>query len=152
MEERKACALLRSRFEAAGFTIQENRTFDEGGVRFEIDGFDPKHRVGYEYVTGEAGDGWDVDDRVIATLAERRAKRELHVLVVDEAAAPDEAALDKAIEAFFAELRAQQVLPLGKAKPEPAGKKPAAKPAAKPPPPPPPKPKTGAKTKPKPKR
>jgi hypothetical protein len=149
MEERKACAQLRARFEAAGFTIQENRTFDEAGVRFEMDGFDPKHRVGYEYVTGEAGDGWDVDDTVIAALAERRKKGELHVLVVDEAAAPDAAALDRAIETFFTELRAQKVLPLGGKQP-PA--KPAAKAAAKPPPPPPPKKPAGAKPKPKPKR
>jgi hypothetical protein len=143
MEERKACALLRSRFEAAGFTIQENRTFDEGGVRFEIDGFDAQRRVGYEYVTGEAGDGWDVDDKVIAALAARREKGELYVLVVAEQAAPDEPALDKAIEAFFAELRAREVLPL--AAPKPAAKKPAK-------PPPTPKPKAAAKSKPRPKR
>src|SRR5690242_13631054 len=100
VEERAACALLKQRFESAGLTIAENRAFDEGGVRFEIDGFDAAHRVGYEYLTTEAGDSWDVDDAVIAALAERRKRGELHVLIVDEADAPDEAALGKAADAF----------------------------------------------------
>src|SRR4051794_18502344 len=66
VEERAACALLKQRFEAAGFTIEDNRPFDEDGIRFEIDGFDAQHRVGYEYASEEAGDSWDVDDAVIA--------------------------------------------------------------------------------------
>lgn len=104
MEERAACALLKQRFEAAGFEIAENRMFDEDGVRFEIDGFDAAHRVGYEYVTSEAGDSWDVDAGVIAALAERRKRGELHVLIVDEADAPDATTLGKLADAFLSEL------------------------------------------------
>ena len=111
MEERSACAQLKRRFEAAGFHIKENQRFDEDGVWFEIDGFDAARRVGYEYVTREAGDGWDVDGNVIARLAERRQRGELHVLVVDEADAPDAAALDRVIDAFLGELKAGGVLP-----------------------------------------
>ena len=111
MEERSACAQLKRRFEAAGFHIQENLRFDEDGVWFEIDGFDAARRVGYEYLTEEAGDGWDVDGTVIAKLAERRKRGELHVLVIDEADAPDAAALDRAIDGFLDELRAGGVLP-----------------------------------------
>ena len=105
MQERAACAQLKKRFEAAGFRIQENQTFDEDGVRFDIDGFDAERRVGYEYVTQEAGDGWDVDDGVIAALAERERRGELHVLVVDEADAPDAATLDAKIDEFLSALR-----------------------------------------------
>jgi len=105
VEERAACAQLKRRFEAAGFRIQEHQAFDEDGVRFEIDGFDAERRVGYEYITQEAGDGWDVDDDVIAALAERRKRGELHVLVIDEADAPDADALDRAIDGFLGELR-----------------------------------------------
>jgi hypothetical protein len=47
MEERKACALLKARFEAAGFHIAENVMFDEDHIRFEIDGYDANARVGY---------------------------------------------------------------------------------------------------------
>lgn len=108
VEERAACAQLKRRFEAAGFRIRENQTFDEDGVWFEIDGFDAERRVGYEYITAEAGDGWDVDGKVVAALAERRQRGELHVLVVDEADAPDAASLDRAIDAFLAELPARE--------------------------------------------
>ena len=125
MEERAACALLKARFEQAGFRIAEHQSFDEDGIRFEIDGFDAERRVGYEYVTDEAGDGWDVDGDVIAALEARRKNGELHVLVVDEAQAQDEASLHRRADAFLAELPA--------APPKPA--KAAAKPAAAKPPP-----------------
>jgi hypothetical protein len=121
VEERAACALMKQRFEAAGFTIEENQAFEEVGIHFEIDGFDARHRVGYEYVTSEAGDSWDVDDSVIAALADRRQRGELHVLVVVEAEAPDAAALGSAVDRFLAELREQGVLaaPAGSVPPEP---------------------------------
>lgn len=106
VEERAACAQLKQRFEAAGFHIKENQLFDEDGVRFEIDGFDADRRVGYEYITEEAGDGWDVDDDVIA---ERRTRGELHVLIVDEADAPDKTSLDQAIDEFLEDLHERGV-------------------------------------------
>src|SRR5262245_55506509 len=135
MEERRACAVLKQRFEQAGFQIEENRPFDEDGVHFEIDGFDPASRVGYEYVTTESGDGWDVDGDVIAALDARRQKGELYVLIIDEAKAPDEASLGREADAFLAELKQRGVGAKPEAKPtaKPKGKgKPKAK--AKPPP------------------
>jgi len=137
MEERKACEVLKQRFEQAGFHIEENRAFDEDGVHFEIDGFDPASRVGYEYVTIESGDSWDVDGDVIAALEARKQKGELYVLVVDEVKAPDEASLGREAEAFLAELRERGVgpKPATPAKPKPApAPKPKAKAKAKPPP------------------
>jgi hypothetical protein len=128
---------LKQRFEAVGFHIKENQTFDEDGVRFDIDGFDAARRVGYEYVTSEAGDGWDVDDDVIAALEERRSRGELYVLVVDEADAPDQAALDEAIDDFLEELRDRGAMPQAAAPALPAkpssgaSSQPAPKPAAK---------------------
>jgi hypothetical protein len=111
MEERAACALLRARFEAAGFHIEENQVFDEAGIKFEIDGFDAERRVGYEYLTGEAGDGWDVGDDVIAELEVRKQRGELFVLIVDEREAPDAEALGERADAFLDELRAREVIP-----------------------------------------
>ena len=127
MDERKACALLKHRFEEAGFKIAENISFDEKSVRFEIDGFDAERRVGYEYVTREAGDDWDVDGAVIEALAQRRKAGELYVLVVDEADAPDEAGLSAAIEEFFEELREEDVIKSAAKKPAAARKKAATK-------------------------
>lgn len=122
VEERAACALLKQRFEAAGFTIEENRAFEEDGIRFEIDGFDARHRVGYEYVTSEAGDSWDVDDGVIAALADRRRRGDLHVLVVAETEVPDAEMLGSAVDRFLSELREQGIPanPAGEAPPAPA--------------------------------
>jgi hypothetical protein len=119
--------MLKAKFEAAGFHITENVSFDEGGVCFEIDGFDAGARVGYEYVTAEAGDGWDVDDSVKAALEARRKKGELFILVVDEAAAPDAAALAKVTEAFLAGLGQKSPPPNKSAGTKPPAKKPAGK-------------------------
>lgn len=134
VEERAACAQLKQRFEAAGFHIKENQLFDEDGVRFEIDGFDADRRVGYEYVTEEAGDGWDVDEDVIAVLAERRKRGELHVLIVDEADAPDTASLDEAIDEFLDDLHKSGVRADAPAPPKPATAKAEGEAPAKPPP------------------
>ena len=133
MTERDACALLKARFEKAGFEITENITLDEQGVHFEIDGFDTDKHVGYEYVTEEAGDRWDVDGDVIDALNAARRAGELFVLVVNETDAPDAAALGKAADAFLAGLDEKPTKPAKKSatkKPAPA-KKPAAKKSAK---------------------
>jgi hypothetical protein len=141
MTERSACALLKARFEKAGYAIEENVAFDEDGVAFEVDGFDAAKRVGYEYITDEAGDTWDVDNEVIAKLAQRRDAGELFILVVGESEAPDAAALGRAADLFLGQLaeierdgkKPAKAKPAGKAKAaaKPAAKKPAAKPAAK---------------------
>ena len=134
MTERDACALLKARFEAAGYTIAENQPFDENGIAFEIDGFDAAARVGYEYVTDEAGDTWDVDDAVVAALAAQLRAGTLSVLVIGENDAPDAASLARAADAFLAGLAKPKKKPAAKKKPavkKPAAKKPTAKTATK---------------------
>ncbi len=130
MDERKAAALLKKRFEAAGCKIEENRQLDEAGVRFEIDGYDPATKVGYEYVTEEAGDSWDVDGEVIAKLDAARDDGALYIFVIDEGDAPDDASLGKAADAFLAELKEAGVLG-GEKKPAAAKAKPPASPKPK---------------------
>jgi hypothetical protein len=154
MDERAACELLKRRFEAAGYQIHENVPFDEDGIAFELDGFDPARRVGYEYVSEEAGDSWDVGDEVVAELARRCQAGELFVLVVDQARAPDAITLGAMADAFLGEIAnrladpddsddetdatdddtdAADTLPKAKKAKKPAAKKPAArKPAKKP--------------------
>lgn len=127
MDERKACALLKRQFEAAGFHIADNVAFDEQGVRFEIDGFDAERRVGYEYVTREAGDDWDVDGAVIEAVERRRKDGELLVLIIDEADAPDEPALAAAAAEFLDELRERGGKKAAKKPVKKAAKKPAKK-------------------------
>ena len=127
MDERNACALLKQRFEAAGFKIEENRPFEEEGVAFEIDGFDPEARVGYEYISAEAGDSWDVDGDVQAALEARRKKGEVHILFVDEA---DAAELGERADAFLAGLAKKKTKKPAAAKPK-APAAPKKKPAAR---------------------
>ncbi|HEY0252596.1 MAG TPA: hypothetical protein VGC41_13770 [Kofleriaceae bacterium] len=138
MKEQAACALLKARFEKAGYHIEQNVTFDEDGVSFEVDGFDDEKRVGYEYLTEEAGDSWDVDSDVIAKLNERRDAGEVFILVVSEADAPDAKSLTSAADVFLEQLKPAVKKPATKKptakKPtakKPAAKKPAAKPTAK---------------------
>jgi hypothetical protein len=126
MTEKQACALLKARFEKAGYTIAENVAFDEAGVKFEVDGFDADRRVGYEYLTEEAGDSWDVDGAVISALEARRDAGELFILVVDEKDATDEAALGRAADVFLGQLEE-----LDDDDAEPAKKAPAKKAAPK---------------------
>jgi hypothetical protein len=127
MTEREASALLKARFETAGYAIAENVTLDEQGVHFEIDGYDADKHVGYEYVTEEAGDSWDVDGDVIDALNAARRAGQLFVLVVNESDAPDAKSLGKAADAFLKSLDK----PAAKKKPATAAKKPAAKPKKK---------------------
>ena len=128
MDERTACALLKQRFEAAGYNIVENRPFEENGISFEIDGYDAEARVGYEYISAEAGDSWDVDGSVVAAMDERHKKGEIHILFVDEA---DAAEIEERADKFLASLKKTKKLAAKKAvaKKEPAAKK--KEPAAK---------------------
>jgi hypothetical protein len=130
MTEHDACALLKARFEKAGYAIAENITLDEQGVNFEIDGYDADKRVGYEYVTEEAGDSWDVDGDVIDALNAARRAGELFVLVVNEVDAPDTGSLGKAADAFLKSLDDKPATKPATKK-TPAAKKPAAKKPAK---------------------
>jgi hypothetical protein len=138
MTEKDACALLKARFQKAGYKIVENVAFDEDGVAFDVDGFDAAKRVGYEYITDEAGDTWDVGSDVVAALEARRDAGELFILVVGEADAPDAAALGRAADLFLGQLAeldekpkkkpaAKKPPPTPPAKKKPAAKKPAAK-------------------------
>lgn len=131
MEERAACALLKARFEAAGYRIAENVSFDGAGVQFEIDGYDAARQVGYEYVSEEAGDSWDVGDEVVDALASSTAYR---VLIVTEAEAPDAVSLETKATAFLASLPPVRVMDDTldeELEDEADDEKPAAKPAAK---------------------
>ena len=111
MNERSGTALLKRRFEAAGLQIAENVPFDEGGVRFQVDGWDAARRVGYEYVTTEAGDREELPPEVLAALDERMARGELCLLIVDELDAPEEGLLERAASGFLDELVERGVIP-----------------------------------------
>lgn len=102
MDEAAGCALLKKHFVAAGYTISEHYPFDEQGVAFSVDGFDPERRVGYEYITTAAGDREEVNPRVVTQLERRMAAGELHILLVDEHAILQPEDLAQAADRFLA--------------------------------------------------
>jgi hypothetical protein len=102
--EDEGTALLFVRFTEAGYRIARDFHFDEGGVQVDLDGWDASARVGYEYITAEAGDHRQFDAETLARLEERMAKGELHVFLIDEHDAMTEASLDSAARGFLAAL------------------------------------------------
>lgn len=87
MDEATGCSLLREQFTQAGFQIHENYPLDEGAIRFNVDGFDPAQRVGYEYITTAAGDRIELTPEIIAALDARMARGAeagLFIFLIDE--------------------------------------------------------------------
>ncbi|MFN7974387.1 MAG: hypothetical protein U0166_18895 [Acidobacteriota bacterium] len=105
MDERSGTTLLRRHFEAVGLAIEEGYRFQAEGIDLSLDGFDPARRVGYEYVTTEAGDRAELTPGVVARLEEMMQRGELYVLLLDEREAVSEHDLSRAADLFLGELR-----------------------------------------------
>lgn len=84
LDEAGGCEVLARVFAQRGFSIQRNVTFAEQGVEFVADGWDPKARVGFEYLTHAAGDHLDLTDDEMAKLVARMEAGELFFFVIDE--------------------------------------------------------------------
>ena len=104
MTEDEGTALLLSRFTEAGFTIAANFHFHEGDIEVDLDGWDAAARVGYEYITQEAGDDRQFDAATLARFEARMEKGELYVLLIDEHDAITKEALDRAARGFLAQV------------------------------------------------
>jgi hypothetical protein len=102
--EAEGCALLLAKFTEAGYAIAPDFHFHEGDIEVDLDGWDAKARVGYEYITREAGDDEQFDDTTLGRFEARMEKGELFVLLVDEREAITKDALDAAATGFLAEL------------------------------------------------
>lgn len=108
MTEAEGTALLLARFAAAGYKIAENFHFREGDIEVDLDGWDAAARVGYEYLTQEAGDFVQFDTETLSRFEARMEKGELFVLLVDEHEAVKAEALDAAATGFLEELARRQ--------------------------------------------
>lgn len=104
MTEAEGTALLLSRFTEAGFTIAADFHFHEGDIEVDLDGWDASARVGYEYITREAGDDRQFDAETLARFEARMEKGELYVMLIDEHEAVTADALDAAARGFLAEV------------------------------------------------
>jgi hypothetical protein len=102
--EAEGCALLLAKFTEAGYAIAPDFRFHEGDIEVDLDGWDASARVGYEYITREAGDHRQFDARTLGLFEERMMKGELFVLLVDEQEAVTKEALAAAAEGFLGEV------------------------------------------------
>ncbi len=102
MKEAEGCALLAARFAKAGFSIARDVAFEIGGSTVHLDGWDAAKKVGFEYITKEAGDDAEFTPEVLHAFEEKMRAGELFVFLVDESASESE--LDAAADAFLAAL------------------------------------------------
>lgn len=138
LSETEGCDLLARLFTKRGYAIKRNLQFREYGVEFHIDGWDPKARVGFEFLTSEDDDHDDLtlDEYKTLTAAQRRG--ELALFIIDEVepvsaealAAEAHEFLDEVADAAHARLKAAGRRGTAARKTSPV-KRAAAKPAAK---------------------
>ena len=132
LTEMQGCDLLARLFSKRGYTIERNVMFREYGVEFHIDGWDPRARVGFEFLTSEDDDHTDLTLEEYNELTAAQRRGELALFIIDEVeplAAEDLAAeahefLDEVADAIHARLKA------GSRGPKKAKKKTARKAAA----------------------
>jgi hypothetical protein len=114
LTEMQGCDLLARLFSKRGYTIERNVVFREYGVEFHIDGWDPRARVGFEFLTSEDDDHIDLSLEEYNELTAAQRRGELSLFIIDEVeplAAEDLAAeahefLDEVADAIHARLKA----------------------------------------------
>ena len=108
MNEAEGSALLRARFTEAGYAIAPDFHFHEGAIEVDLDGWDAALRVGFEYITREAGDSQQFTPEALAEFEARMGRGELFVLLIDEGDAVTADELDRAARAFLGEVAARR--------------------------------------------
>ncbi len=143
LSETEGCDLLARLFTKRGYAIKRNLQFREYGVEFHIDGWDPKARVGFEFLTSEDDDHDDLTLEEYKALTAAQRRGELALFIIDEVeplssealAAEAHEFLDEVADAAHARLKAATRRGAAKGKKKAAtraGGTPAAKSAARP--------------------
>ncbi len=110
LTEREGVLLLAREFVRAGLSLTEDCPIEVEGGTVHLDAYDPARRVGFEFVTDEAGDRREIGPEVVAALERKMEAGEAWILLVDEwdVEGPDDLAL--AARRFLGELRSRGVL------------------------------------------
>jgi len=111
LSESEGVRLLREEFAKAGLAIREGHPFEAAGRVLSLDGYDPERRVGFEFVTAEAGDRAAFGADVVAALDRKVEAGEAYLLLVDEWDVEEPEELRFAARRFLDELRSRGVLP-----------------------------------------
>ena len=108
LSEAAGCALLTKLFRARGYSIRRNVAFREKGIAFDIDGWDAKARVGFEFLSSEKDDHDDLSLQEFERLKDAEQRGELFIFVVDEVEPLSAAALRDAAESFLDDVAASR--------------------------------------------
>ena len=106
LSEAAGCDLLAKVFRARGYTIARNLQFREYGVEFHVDGWDPKARVGFEYLSSEDDDHDDLSLVEYQALMDQQRRGELSLVVIDEVEPVSAADLEEQANEFLDEVEA----------------------------------------------
>jgi len=82
--EQEGCTLLTQAFSSRGYTIKTNVKLEFPGVSMTADGWDAAAKVGFEYLTHEAGDHLDLAPNELTALTAMMERGELYMLLIDE--------------------------------------------------------------------
>jgi hypothetical protein len=104
LSETEGCSLLARLFRARGYSIQRNVLFEEFGVSFHADGWDPHARVGFEFLTSEDEDHDDLSLEEYKTLNMAQQRGELSLFIIDEVEPLSAQALAKEANEFLDEV------------------------------------------------
>lgn len=129
LSEIEGCDLLARLFRARGYACQRNVRFREYGVEFDIDGWDARARVGFEYLTSEDEDHDDLSLVEYKALMDEARRGGLSLFVIDEVEPISAADLEEKANEFLDEVAAARTTRRSR---RPAAKKPRGKSAAKP--------------------
>ncbi len=108
LDERTGAACLKERFTKAGYAIEENFPYDVDGATIYLDGYDPEQKVGYEFLTTEAGDRQELTPEIIALLEARAEDGKAWILLVDEVDAPEVTDLAFAADRFLEQVASRK--------------------------------------------
>jgi hypothetical protein len=110
LTEAEGVRLLREEFEKAGLSIRDGEPFEVAGKVLSLDGYDPERRVGFEFVTEEAGDRGSFGEETVAALEAMLERGEAWLLLVDEWDVEEPEELRFAARRFLEELRSRGAL------------------------------------------
>lgn len=108
VSETKACDLLARLFRSRGYAVSRNVKFREYGVDFHADGWDPRARVGFEFLSSEDDDHDDLTLAEYQTLMAAQKRGELSLFIIDEVEPLSAADLVRAATDFLDEVAAAQ--------------------------------------------